>query len=106
MNKAYIDVPGRGESNASLVYIPIRGELFYNLLMTKFPEDSMLREVWDYIWTDGANLKDKYVVWLTNDYTHDELIDDLSLLDFHVVKLPNTFHRLSEMIIYIEENNI
>ena len=106
MNKAYIDTPDVDSSNASLVYIPNNGEMFYNLLSTKFPEDSVYAGIWDNVWTDGANLKDKFVVWFTDCYSYRETVDDLSLFGFNVVKIPDTFDRLREMITYIEENNL
>jgi hypothetical protein len=109
VNKAYVDTPDKDKSNASLIYIPNNGEMFYNLLSTKFPidsTDSIDNGEWYEVYTDGVSLKDKFVVFFSDLYSYKHLTDDLSLLDYNTVELPISIVTLNEMITYIEENNL
>ena len=106
MNKAYIDTPDMDSSNASLIYIPNNGKMFYNLLSTKFPIDSIDNGVWNEVYTSGASLKDKFVVFFSDLYSYKQMIDDLSLLDYNILELEKTLDRFEQMLHYIEENNL
>jgi hypothetical protein len=103
VNKAYIDTPDTDKSNASLIYIPNNGEMFYNLLSTKFPTEQM---VWNEVYTNDICLKDKFVVYFSDIYSYKQMTDDLSLLDYNTVKLSMSIDTFNEMIIYVEANNL
>ena len=104
MSKAYVDTPDTDKSNASLLYIPENGDVIYNFFSTKFA--GRLRGIWDTSYLENSPSMSKFIVWFSDYYSYEDLINDLSFFEFSVVKVSPTFDMFDEMVFYVEANNL